>query len=1218
MVNKNPFNLYEKETLFDELSKYNFLDAAERSVKNESLTVQAFQLADNLISDDFQEDLAYTDSMRNETIKLNQTEIHPDFIHNLESVKSQDEMNYMVDYLKEETGKQRYLESLGFSGFLLNLGSNLVDVPLLLTGIGGVAKVAPSILSSGGLNGVRRALLGAGTELALEGAKDLIGQKDRTAVDYAMSAVFGAGVGAVFKNNELISLASSRTIKNTLKTDELEKKLAKATTEDEKIKIQTDHFDSLNLDQNVSYRDALENLQNPKVSKFNKNPIYDSLRADLAYRTAKSESETLKKFADDMYIDATNQANPSNKKSMVETATTIEDQIIDNYSLQFFKTVQDFGSIGFEKGFIANRFSDISTIASNIMGQAQQRRNLYAESSADNIAFIKDELRAASSVKRVDSEFEANLDKLATDMHKINSSIFTKAYDILSRAGKKDFIDNKIPKRDEYMPIVYNRNMSEILASKNLGYKDFVEFIKGSAVSQLDKKTLQQFTEEERLLVEEAAEFVAGKIWKNKHSDTVITKSFDDLFREALESQQGISKEAIDRIFPTTTKNIDKDLAASANARSPLDYSYKSPDGKLSFMDLVETDMTGIVAQYARKMGGTAALEQIKIKELVKDFDYETVKGIKDQLKTAIKNSKQQGTQLKTYIDSEFDRIIKDAGLDPATVAPLKKEILAATNDLIAFTKEIARSVYKSIDDETLKQDTEYVKQAMAKAFELNKDEVKELNKAIDTLFTKETTVEYALDSKENIAKARDLIFRELTAKQVGKRQIQNDLTRFDETIKEMQGLPTAVDPFSEAVQAQRILKNLNIARLLGQTGWTMTAELGSVAFEAGIKNFMEFSSFKQMFRQFKTGEITDELAQEIQLNTGLGATLTRAIGVNKYDHDFKLSDISTVSRREGMLNKIETFSEKATEATLLAGGVKPLTAGFEMIMAKSILHQIIQVSKKAKLTTGDLNFLNEIGIDDVMAKKIMGQIEKHGTFEAKTWSNGHKVKTLNFDNWDDIDAQDMLINSLRRKAHQVVQRSNLGDKLGTTIGGSALDKNTIGGRLFLELKDYMITSYTKQLGRGLERKDAYVAGLWATQLAMLSLGTAMQNYTNFAGNQEKFDKSMKFENFARTVIGRMPPAAYIPTVMDNAARFATGDTIFSSNRYHSGVQDAFMSMPTVDLLGKASTLISVPFRSTFGDGLKDSDISAIFGVAPLGNTYGVRTVQEYLKDINE
>lgn len=1264
IVNNKYLGLEQHTAAPDPYAGMGIADAFSRAAKNESLTVQMYQRAEQALSSEFDTNIKYDEKQKQEDFKELSQGIDPSYIHNLERARSREEMISISADMKKATKEQEYLDSYGIGSFFINLGANLVDVPLLMGTMAVAPVAAPSLLAVGSTTTARRMLLGGSAELLFEGAKDLIGEKDRTAIDYTLGAVFGAGVAGLFKNHALMAEAATRTLKKNLNLDEFAKKAKNAKTQEELQKVREEFYKNIDTNQQrLSSKAAMEILSDKKTSKFAKNPVFDALRSDLAYRTSQSTSKSFSSMADQLFIDATNQANKADTEVLAELASKIEDQIIDRYQLPFHEVVLEYGKAAFNKNFFTNRFSDVSSIVSNIAGEAQMRRNLYGESVEENELFIRTELSKRAGNVNFALGNEDMLANMASKIRKLNAETFTNAHDILTRSGKKGFADGSIPKTDTYMPIMYNRNMAEILQSKGLNYGHFKSFILDSALSKIEKSGLP-LSEEQLATAKIRIDQISDNIWKNKNSQNLINQSFDDMFD-------------LEKIFDI------KDISNYTEFRSPLDYSFKktfkSADGQdveLSFMDLVEKDMTNVVSKYSRKMGGTTALEKIKLKEQVTTIDelkqkrlQNLSKNISDVYRTLYTSSNRAALKrlsetmdlkdpeeliksleedfFKRYKDADFMKLIDDA------IASAKQDDIF--KDIGSKLEQIKRNLVelnKQFDDEGKTKDFlqrvgeiyegykkaastahKETKQALGKDIPITDENYQKLflenleknskdvnfdrfNEFVDGLTVKVEEREFGLDNNFNIEKARNQIKREMEDAGATERQIENDLVRFDEMVKELQGLPTSTDPFSAATQVQRIMKNLNIARLLGQTGWTMTAELGSVMFESGIRNFMEFSSFKQMFRQFATGQIDDKLAKEIQLFTGLGANLNRAIGINKYDHEFSFTDLTNANQFDSMLNKIENFSEKATEATLLLGGVKPLTAGFEMIMAKSILQEVMDIASKKSLSKGDYKFLNEIGLSEEMAQKIQAQISKYSKQVEKKWSNGHKVTELNFDKWDDVDAQDMLITAMRRKAHQVVQRSSLGDKIGI-VAGKNLFKNTLVGRFFLELKDYMITSYVKQFGRAMERRDAYVLGLISTQMAFLTLGTAMQNYTNFVGNDDKMEKAFEPNNFLRTVIGRMPAASYLPTVIDNTARLATGDTIFNSNRYHSGVQDAFMSMPSVDLAAKVGSIFSMPYKAATGS-FGGKEVDSLFGIAPLGNTYGVRTAKEYLRAVAE
>ena len=1205
---ENQFLSGELEIKPEVMREYGLLDKIGRSIKNESLSYQIKQKFDDAMDNRFTDDPDFDEASKKQIYKDFKGNIHPRFEKYLMSnSNSAAEFESNLRYLEEETFKQNELESMGIGEVAINIGSNLIDIPLLLATRGAAVTAAPKILS-GTMNHMgKRALIGGGIEVGLETLKDFASEYDRNAVDYALGFTFGAGVSAIFKDKSLIADASRRTINKTLNIDELNKKTANAASDEEKQIIVSEHMKELDLGKDVSFQQAKKNLEDEKIAKFD-NGAFDKLRVDLAYLTAKSESKIMQDFADNLFIDGTLQSNQANKITGAEIAGMIEDRIIDGYSQESYKTALKFGELAFGQGVIKTRLGNISQEISNIAGEAQMMRNLYGSSKQETVEYINSRLLKLADQRVMNDEaILGQIQAIAKQIDNTSSKAFTNAHDVLSKQGKAGFADGVIPKTEEYMPIIYNRNMSAILESKGLNYGHFSQFIQDSFLKKMKIDGIA-LNEDQLAAARAAAKGVASKIWKNKDSTSYSNQSYDDVFKQELKSE-GLSDEFITAI---TKASEDSVIAKAGKKRAMLDYSSKmnfnngKTDVELSFMDLVEKDLTGVVAQYARKMGGTTALEKIKFKKKVNDLT--GIKKISSELREALKS----GDSAK--INKAYENLEKSF---PDTA----EEIKALTEKVAIIYKQVAAKSHKETSeqlkdagmDEFKAGSVEY-DDVFEKVFQRNLGSVdmEAINKEFKELSTKD--VEIDLGTTGNINTARGWIEEELVEAGATAGQRQSDLTRFDNIVKELQGIPTAEDPFSTLSQAQRIMKNVNIARLLGQTGWTMSAELASTVVESGLRNFMEFSSFKTMFRQFRTGEIDDVLAQEIQTYVGLGNTLNRAVGVNKYEHDYSISDLGvSASKREAILGGLENLSEKATEATLLFGGVKPLTAAFESVLAKSMIHQILDIAKKGgKITESDKKLLNELGFDEVFSARIFNQIAKHGKLEPRKWSNGHKVQSMGMDKWDDQEAQDLLINGLRRRAHTIVQRSNMGDKVGTAIGENLM-KNTIYGRFFLELKDYLITSYVKQLGRVIKRGDVHSVGLVAAQASALMVASAMQNYTNFAGNKEKLEKSFEPDNFARTVLGRMPAASYIPTIIDNGLRLTTGDTVFSSNRYHSGVQDAFMSMPSVDLLQKAGSVFSLPYKATIGDGVGSKELNDIVGLLPLGNTYGVRTLKEYV-----
>jgi hypothetical protein len=284
-----------------------------------------------------------------------------------------------------------------------------------------------------------------------------------------------------------------------------------------------------------------------------------------------------------------------------------------------------------------------------------------------------------------------------------------------------------------------------------------------------------------------------------------------------------------------------------------------------------------------------------------------------------------------------------------------------------------------------------------------------------------------------------------------------------------------------------------------------------------------------------------------------------------------------------------------------------------EMTTAKGVINDIIIMARQKSFSASDIKKINEYGLDLDSMKAIANQIETHGSFGEKSWSGGIKVTELGFDNWTDTEAQNLLINSARRFAHTVVQKSFMGDKTGVVFQDKLL-RNTLGGGFLLELKDYMITAYSKQLGRTVTRADMHMIYTTLAQAAGLAVSLTAKNYIVNAGNQEEFKKSMEAKAFTRQVVSQLPATSFIPMMVDTSLQAVGQDRLFSTSRYDSPVEGFFNSLPVIDLATKQFELASSIADSYKKGHITGNTYNNMFGLLPFGNTPPASALKSKLK----
>lgn len=1180
----------------DEANNYHSLgELFGRAVRDESLLFGTVPTAiSDIIDTEHKLDVNFNDSQKEEMFESRN--IDDSFKrHIFDTAKNQDHMQELLSEFEVETQKEREIEEMGVAGWALRLGAVALDTPLFLV----APLTAPVMTARVGATFGRRMLVGGAVEGGIEGINSVIGERERTNAEIGLAVAFGGLANGILgkPNKELVDSAKKAINRKYGIDENLQKQLDEADAKGiSREDILREHAKDLNLSEEGlrSYTDGMNDLQKAVEKGWFEKTVFDKLRVDTAWLTAKSPSETMQQFSKQMFPDATLQRNLTNEKFGQEIFMEVEESLMQLRHNEFMDIQLEFAQKALGKNWATARVSEAENILSYIAGSAQMKRNLGTHT--DDL--VKKSIEADLIREGFpEAETAQMADRIITSLDNISN----KSWDILNRYQKRGFDGSGVPKTNTYMPIVYAQNTKELLEKKGLSFKELKQFVRNSIVSRRAELGL---TTDMELTKEVADEFVKG-ITNAKYITPDKTLSMEDLMRGTLE-----------RV--SSREGVDKSSDVFTETRSLLDYKYKQNfyvNGReisLGFEDLVNKNYFGVMNQYSKKMGGATTLEKLKFR--VDDIEATTSKkkllvNLSNSMKEAIKKNDE------IFLNEIIDEAKKIIGSEADQVAK-------TTLELNSYFKGIAKQTHKTLDslvrEGKIARDSNEYNELFSTEFEklVNPDFVNSKYSKFDELSKTEKDIDLSNDL--NIDEVKKKMTEEMITKGVSQRDINTEIARFDDLLKELKGVPTATDPFSDIAQGQRILRNLNIARLLGQTGITMTAELGGAVFHMGVRNFLSTmpEAWTAVLKQMKTGKLDNKLAQEIQTTMNLGSTLTRGLGLSRYEHDYDMSSVIARSTKEDILNRLEATSEKFAEATLMVGGTKPMTAMLEMSMAVSTINEVIEMAGKKTFTNGDLKWFNELGIDLTMANRIKAQIDKHGKYKKTKWSNNHKVMELNSDAWDDLEAMDALVTGTRRITNTIIQKSYMGDKAGVVFGKNMF-KNTVMGKMFLELKDYMITSYVKQAGRAIGRKDMYTAGLMLSQIGALTLGTSIQNLINYSGNPDRLEESFKPENLARNIIGKMPSSSYIPTVIDSGVQTLTGEEVFSQTRYHSGIQNGLMSIPTIDLLMKTQSLMSMPFRGISKGELSDKDISA-FGALPLSNTIFTKPLLELAKSQND
>jgi hypothetical protein len=458
------------------------------------------------------------------------------------------------------------------------------------------------------------------------------------------------------------------------------------------------------------------------------------------------------------------------------------------------------------------------------------------------------------------------------------------------------------------------------------------------------------------------------------------------------------------------------------------------------------------------------------------------------------------------------------------------------------------------------------------------------------------------VNSRKELANLRNKVEKELKEANGGllSKEAETELANFDQTIAHLLGM-TAKDGAADDIwKATRMLNNLTRASKLGATWFAMSAELARVSHRIGVKNLVKsMPSLKQVINAYR-GKDFDAVYRELQLHEALGGELNQMVSIAKYE-DLLAGQAQGTAR---FLDKAERFSDVANEATMLAGGVKSGTSMLEYWHAIGARVKMMDMARKG-MDDKAYRFFEQYGFDREMADKIAGQMNKFA-------SKDPNYPLLNLDEWEDGLGHAWSL-GVRRQSYELIQKTNFGDNIAArSITGNKMVGDTVLGSLSMNLKNYMVVAYNKQLSKGIvnlakggkDRMD--VMGNWTYQTAFALVSYTAKQYMLHGNDQKKLDEALSWERIAANTFGMTTFASFLPSAIDVVAEPLMDEPLF--NVYSRGQPAGLPTIAPMQFLSDAATgAVGVgKLISPWADA-SEGELKKAFNSLPLGNAMFVK-----------
>jgi hypothetical protein len=414
------------------------------------------------------------------------------------------------------------------------------------------------------------------------------------------------------------------------------------------------------------------------------------------------------------------------------------------------------------------------------------------------------------------------------------------------------------------------------------------------------------------------------------------------------------------------------------------------------------------------------------------------------------------------------------------------------------------------------------------------------------------------------------------------KKQLDRSLNAIDNDLlllKGIYGIPKT-EMGQNASRVGKIVRSYNMMRLLGAMVLSSLPDIAMPTIRHGFKAHVK-DGILPVLKSMKTAKLSK--AQWRDIGVGMETESSR-----------RFMELASGPEAFYANTKFEVGFEKFSKNfgnIVLSNQWNDMMRGVaSQVSSARIIRSISGYMEKGKLSKKDLLFLGSSRIPQSMYSRIYNQFKKYGDE-----MNGSYL--VNHNDWDDLEARDVLKSAMLSDIDSTVIQPGIGDK--------PLFANTEIGKILLQFKSFGFASTNKILINGAQRRDAYVLqGI----ITMMALGAVSYYATSYAAGREPSDD---ITEIATEAIDRSGMLGLLMEPLVVADKFF-GLSEEGLSRYRSRGPLGALLGPTADLLQDVSAISGKSARSIAGDAdFNHNDLRRIKKLIVYQNLFYIRRLLE-------
>jgi hypothetical protein len=404
-----------------------------------------------------------------------------------------------------------------------------------------------------------------------------------------------------------------------------------------------------------------------------------------------------------------------------------------------------------------------------------------------------------------------------------------------------------------------------------------------------------------------------------------------------------------------------------------------------------------------------------------------------------------------------------------------------------------------------------------------------------------------------------------------------------------------------------------NFLRVMNQVGFAQISELGNaVSIDGTMALLRVVPDFKAMIKRTADGQLEDAVARDLEAFVAPGVDRNIQQSMNRYS----VEDLYSIGKGD-TIDRAINFIQPLRRATADISGLAPITVILERSAAKVATQSLVDLAsgikkvrmKKLGKTTLEQDIakrLANLGLDEAMWPRVVNQINKHVETHPSMFSRSRKVKAINMDAWDDIEARDALSYAIARWTRQSIQQND--------VGNLNIHMTSTMGKIFTQFRAFMLVSHAKQFLHNIKRNDfaAYSAMMWSCFYG--GAAYTLQTHVNAIGRDDKEEflrERLSAEEIGKAAFQRSSWAALLPGGAE-AIMWATGQEPVFAYKRTTGLATGFIAgNPVVNLLDTTEKVIRGGARAAFNEEYQWSrgQQRALNSLLPFQNAIGIKNV---------